>query len=100
MGDVRDSRREELNEMEVIPGNRDEGAVQKNVLDCVKYLHEHGCPWNADTCRWAASEGHLDCLEYLHENGCPWDDDTYDAASENGHVECLKYLQEHGDASR
>jgi hypothetical protein len=93
VGVVRDSRREELNEMEMIPGNRDEGAVR-----CMKYLHELGCPWNADTCRWAAQSGHLDCLKYLHENGCPWNEDACQAAAENGHLDCLKYLQEHGDA--
>ena len=24
--------------------------------------------------RDAASSGHLDCLKYAHENGCPWNE--------------------------
>ena len=27
-----------------------------------------------DTCADAAYKGHLDCLKYAHENGCPWDE--------------------------
>ena len=23
-------------------------------------------------CYWAAKNGHLNCLKYAHENGCPW----------------------------
>ena len=26
-----------------------------------------------DTCS-AAENGHLECLKYAHENGCPWDE--------------------------
>ena len=50
-------------------------------LDCLKYAHENGCPWNENTCAKAATNGHLDCLKYAHENGCPWDRNTcYGAA--------------------
>src|SRR5438105_4179141 len=45
-------------------------------LDCLKYLHENGCPWDSFTCYHAAGNGHLDCLKYAHENGCPWDEGT------------------------
>jgi hypothetical protein len=41
------------------------------ILECIKYLHENGCPWSEKTCDWAAKSGHLECLKYLHENGCP-----------------------------
>ncbi len=30
-------------------------------------------PWNETTCQYAAQHGRLDCLRYAHENGCPWD---------------------------
>ena len=49
----------------VLPGN--------GHLECLKYAHENGCPWNEDTCSNAAKNGHLECLKYLHENRCPWD---------------------------
>lgn len=45
-------------------------------FECIRYLHEHGCPW---TCRWpsvtcdmAAMYGNLKCLRYAHRHGCPW----------------------------
>src|SRR5690606_14784214 len=48
-------------------------AVKSASLNCVKYLHENGCPWDEETCSVAAGVGSLECLRYLHENGCPWD---------------------------
>ena len=29
----------------------------------------------------AAKGGHLDCLKYAHENGCPWDASTCSSAA-------------------
>jgi hypothetical protein len=65
-------------------------------LECVKYLHENGCPWDERTCTEAAQGGQLECLRYMHENGCPWDEDTCHAAAEFGNLECLKYALENG----
>ena len=39
----------------------------------LKYAHEKGCPWDEDTCRYAAEEHHLEVLKYARENGCPED---------------------------
>ena len=47
-----------------------EAAVNGH-LECLKYVHTKGCPWDEETCRVAARGGHLECLKYLHENGCP-----------------------------
>jgi len=71
-------------------------AAVKGHLDCLKYAHENGCPWDKDTCALAAKNGHLDCLKYAHENGCPWDEDTCASAAVNGHLDCLKYAHENG----
>ena len=46
-------------------------AAKNGHLDCLRYLHENGCPWNEDATWGAAENGHMDCLKYLHENGCP-----------------------------
>ena len=46
------------------------------------------------TCSNAAKNGHLECLKYAHENGCPWDGETCSNAAKNGHLECLKYAHE------
>ena len=51
-------------------------AAGNGHLDCLKYAHENGCPWDENTCAKAAINGHLDCLKYAHENGCPWDENT------------------------
>ncbi len=65
-------------------------------LDCLKYAHEHGCPWDPTTTRAAAHNGYLECLKYAHENGCPWDPQTTWAAACYGNLECLKYAHKQG----
>ena len=47
-------------------------AVQRDSLCCLKYLHEHGCPWKW-VCIEAAHKGSVACLQYAHEQGSPWD---------------------------
>jgi len=65
-------------------------------LECLKYAHEQGCPWDEETCEYAATNGDLECLKYAREHGCPWDDWTCMRAAEYGHLECLKYAHEQG----
>jgi hypothetical protein len=50
-----------------------ENAIAYGSLRVIKYLHEHGCPWDANACTVAVEKGRLDVLKYLHEHGCPWD---------------------------
>ena len=66
---------------------RREKNDEKRTNDC-----ENGC----DTCANAAENGHLECLKYAHEHGCPWDEWTCESAAEKGHLECLKYACAHG----
>jgi hypothetical protein len=40
-------------------------------LECLKYCHENNCPWDNQTCRYAAIYGNLECLKYARDNGCP-----------------------------
>ena len=47
-------------------------------------------------CARTAAAGHLNCLRYAHENGWPWDGETLNAARENRHVLCLRYARDHG----
>ena len=65
-------------------------------MECLKYLHKNGCPWNAEATCGAAANGHLECLKYLHKNGCPWNSRATSYAAKNGHLECLKYLHQNG----
>jgi hypothetical protein len=71
-------------------------AARLGHLDCLKYLHKNGYPWNNDTCNEAAANGHLDCLKYAHKHGCEWYYDTTYEAVANGHLDCLKYAHENG----
>ncbi len=45
-------------------------AASNGQLECLKYLHENGCPWGVWTCQ--ARYSNLECLNYARENGCPW----------------------------
>ena len=60
-------------------------------LECLKMLHEAGCPWDERTPMAAADEGNLDCLRYAFEHGCPWDEQTPEFAARKGRLDCLKY---------
>ena len=93
-------------------------------LSCLKYLHEHGCPWDyrtllaaidsdhadclnyaldqgylahgRDLCFHAAIRGRRECLQCAHEHGYPWDTYALAIAASRGHMECLQYMHEHG----
>lgn len=71
-------------------------ACKKGYLSTLKWAHENGCPWNAETCRSAAEGGHLNCLEYAHDNECPWNELTCSSAAANGHLNCLQYAYMNG----
>ena len=73
-----------------------QNAAKYGELECLKYAHENGCPWDEETCASAAEKGKLECLKYAHENGCPWDEDTCEFAAAKGDLECLKYACENG----
>lgn len=76
-------------------------------LECLKFLHDHGVPWDIITCVDAAKGGHLKCLKYAHENGCKKVTQRGDFicqspecvcafASQYGQLECLKYAHSVG----
>ena len=71
-------------------------SAASNTLECLQYVHEHGCPWDKETCESAATTGNLRCLTYAHENGCPWDEATCIVAATYGNIACLKYAHENG----
>lgn len=67
-------------------------AVRGGHLAIMKYAHENGAPWDAETCKVAAMRGFLECLRYAHENGCGWNADTCAYAASENHLDCLKYI--------
>jgi hypothetical protein len=71
-------------------------AASNGHIECLKYSHENGCPWDPETTYAAAITGHIECLKYAHKNGCPWHPRTTYSAACNGHLECLQYAHLHG----
>jgi hypothetical protein len=55
-------------------------AMQFGHLEVLKWARTNGCPWDKETCTFAAAEGHLECLKWAHTNGCPWDKETCSTA--------------------
>ena len=51
-------------------------------------MRANGCPWDAETCKYAAFGGHLATLRWARENGCNWNAYTRDrAAAELGYTD-------------
>ncbi len=65
-------------------------------LPLLKWLREQGCPWNKNTCSYAAERGQLEVLKWAREHGCPWDEYTCHLAAREGHLELLKWAHENG----
>ena len=57
--------------------------AKNGYLNCIKYAHENGCPWDEDTCSYASENGHLECIKYARENGCLWNEETCSYAALN-----------------
>jgi hypothetical protein len=70
--------------------------ASKGLLECLKHLHENGCPWDEEVFAIASYNGHIECLKYLHENGCPWYENVCYDVVEKGNIECLMYLHQRG----
>jgi len=69
-------------------------AAENGHIECLRFLHNIGCPWDARTCEAAAKGGQLLCLKYAHENRCPWDRSVSSMACLRGHLDCLRYCYE------
>jgi hypothetical protein len=51
-------------------------AAMAGHVEMVKWLHNHGCPWDTLTCSSAARSGHLRVLQWAREHHCPWNAET------------------------
>eukprot|EP01032_Pedospumella_encystans_P017605 gene17605-20056_t len=75
-------------------------------IECVRFLFETGCcPWPKDACTWFVQHRRMDCLKYAHMHGAPWDADTCAAAvnmwpfgrdEQQRALDFLMYLREEG----
>jgi hypothetical protein len=60
----------------------------------LKWLHSQGCPWDEETCRDAAVNGHLEVLQFLHSQDCPWNLTIYEAAALSPNVKMQQWAQD------
>lgn len=66
-------------------------------LEIITYLVSHEeISLDVSMCQCAARHNRLDCLQYLHEHGCPWDAGTTSTALTYGNIECYKYAESRG----
>ena len=72
-------------------------AAAKNYPSIIKYAYETGYRWahGLNISRLLAINGNLECLKYVHEHGCAWNEDTTAYAAENGRLDILMYAHEH-----
>jgi hypothetical protein len=83
-------------------------AALRHRLEHLKFLHEHGCPWDHLVVNASAQSGFLDCLQYALLHGCPvippgftedtlpYEDHPLFPAAREGHLDCVKCLLDHG----
>ena len=75
-----------------------EGYDEDDSLETLKFLHKHGCPFDAETCQRAVFSGKLEKLVWLRSPpiNCPWDADTTQAALHNCQWDMLKFALDNG----
>lgn len=66
-------------------------AARNGHLECLKYLHQHGCVWTEETLRGAVTCKQVECLKYAYENGCPFDIETVVKEIETEHRRLMTY---------
>jgi hypothetical protein len=64
-------------------------AAQGGHLNVLMWARKHHILWNEWTCKAASWGGHLDVLQWAREHHCPWDEWTCAHAAERGHLEVL-----------
>ncbi len=71
-------------------------TLNKDVLSCLKFAHEHGAQLFSTAAKLAARYDKLDCLIYVCEHGGALDESALIEALVCNRMQCLKYLREHG----
>ena len=71
--------------------------VRRGLLRCLAAVYDRGLltEWSTQLCTIAAEKDYVDCLRFLHTHGCPWDEDTCDQAVLFNSWACLKYARSH-----
>lgn len=70
-------------------------AAAAGNLKVLKWLKKNDCPWDANTCNFAA-RSHLKVLQYAIESGCPHDEWIILNAALSGRLEILQWIIQNG----
>ncbi|GFH47633.1 hypothetical protein CTEN210_04108 [Chaetoceros tenuissimus] len=68
-----------------------ENKDKKQALVTLKWLRQHGCPWNKSLCSYAALNDNLEALKWARSEGCPWDARTLCQAAKRGDIPMIEY---------
>jgi hypothetical protein len=71
-------------------------AARNGRLEVLQWARANDCPWNENTCAYAACVaryGHLDVLKWAHANGFTWDASTCAVAARFRHLEVLQWAR-------
>jgi hypothetical protein len=60
------------------------------ILEVMKWLFNHGCPWDGRTFSQAALLGNICNMKWMHENKCPRDENIFAEAAIDGTYGVMK----------
>ena len=65
-------------------------------VDCIKTMHQAGCPITDEMVKMAAMHGRINCLQYFVSVGYQMNESIAILAAMTGQLDCLEYLTEIG----
>ena len=74
-------------------------AALNGSIDCMRFLHEHGCPLATDmfkTILNCTQETAFECFRYAHQKGCEWGRLTVESAAREGKIKFMLYAALNG----
>jgi hypothetical protein len=66
------------------------------LLQWARTVADPPCPWDEDTCAYAATNGYLALLQWARtvaDPPCPWAEDTCKEAVDEGHLDVVRWLR-------
>lgn len=68
-------------------------------LNMLKWLHQHGAPWNQETCTAAIDAHQMDILQWAIKRGCPFKRSLYTYACKQGQYTMAKWVLDYINSS-
>jgi hypothetical protein len=67
-------------------------AAMYGYIDLLTFCHTRIQPWDESIMRRAIASGRLSCVKYLFDHGCPWNERVFMEAAKNNHVDILEFF--------